>query len=99
MNRTDERFSLVSEAQLQSIMSIINRFSDELREVINAFINFSLDTQRFVDLAEQFKELNELGEDPFETEPLQLPASLPALPMKHQVLNRKPMRAVARSSC
>lgn len=99
MNRIDERFSSVSEAQRQYIMSIIHRFSDGLREVVNAFINFSLEAQRFVELAKQFNEFNEPDEDTFETKPLRLPASLPALPMKHQVLNRKPLRAVARSSC
>jgi hypothetical protein len=96
MDRTNEDFSVHAGELKQALIVALSAISNHLW---NSFNQFSAEIRKMQQAWMKVQKIQELDECPMWTDPLRLPAMLPTLPMKNQVMNRKPLRAVARSSC
>ncbi|MDT9720468.1 hypothetical protein QVE09_16235 [Paenibacillus sp. ClWae2A] len=64
-----------------------------------SFANFANAIQEHQGVVEMLELIEQYDEQPAKTKPLRLRDLPRALPMRHQVLNRKPVLQVARSRC
>lgn len=69
---------------------------EQFGEAFKAMANALKERQGFMELLEL---IGEYDEQPLKTKPLRLRDLPKALPMRHQVMNRKPAMQVARSRC
>ncbi|UPK45756.1 hypothetical protein [Paenibacillus pabuli] len=88
MDRINDRLKYMFAKMRQAFI----RLSEDFAAMANAIRK----RQEVIDLLELIEPYDE---QPPKTKPLRLLDQPKALPIKHQVMNRKPLRAVARSSC
>ena len=95
-----EYWETLTEQQKDAIVIFINQLSERLQDAVNSIMSsFASQSEAFAKMWQQIQEFREMDEQLVKTKPLRLRDLPRALPMRHQVLNRKPVLQVARSRC
>jgi hypothetical protein len=95
--KENETFEALSNELKQSIKTTLKAAADALWDAINRFGAAIREMQQLWLRVQESQELNE--HDVKRIKPLKMPRIPSCLPLKHQVINRKPVLAVARSRC
>lgn len=95
--KENETFDAVSNELKQSLKIAITAAADALRDHMKRLGTAIREMISLWEYVQEYQELNE--HDVKRIKPLQLPRNPVMLPLKHQVINRKPVLAVARSRC
>lgn len=95
--KENETFYAVSNELKQSLKITLTAATDALRDAMKLL---GAAIREMINLWEEVQESPELNEyDVKRIKPLKLPKIPLSLPLKHQVINRKPVLQVARSRC
>ncbi|SLJ92734.1 hypothetical protein SAMN06272722_1011128 [Paenibacillus sp. RU5A] len=95
--KENESFDAVSNELKQSLKTALTAAADALWDAFNRFGAAIREMQKIWLRVQESQELNE--HDVKRIKPLKMPRIPASLPLKHQVINRKPVLAVARSRC
>ncbi|MGP3782343.1 MULTISPECIES: hypothetical protein [unclassified Paenibacillus] len=93
-------WNLMTDQQKVAVLDFINQLSKRLQDAVISVMNsFAANNEVFAKMWEQIQEFRQTEEQPVKKKPLRLRDLPKTLPMRHQVLNRKPVLQVARSRC
>ncbi|WP_091014804.1 MULTISPECIES: hypothetical protein [Paenibacillus] len=95
--KENETFEAVSNELKQSLKITLTAAADALRDAMK---RLGTALREMINRWEEVQESQELNEHSVKRiKPLKMPRIPASLPLKHQVINRKPVLAVARSRC
>lgn len=89
----------MTEQQRAAVFAFLERISQSLQDAVMTVLSYSEENKTLAKMWDAIQEFMESDEQPVKTKPLRLRDLPKALPMQHQVMNRKPVLQVARSRC